>query len=307
MVHLYKERYMIEKKYKRLKIKFILLLIMFLLLIYYNFDYMLFKIVICGNYIYTDTLEQIYNEQVQKDNIKNYFKDFDYVIMNLFTDKIREKNKDKYTYLYLDEEYDISQENIEEQAKKSEIKELDNNTVYVKITNFSNFTKKFIFDSIDNIKEYKNIIIDLRNNPGGKINSAYKIADLFLEKGDIIAYENLRFPLFSSKNKSKNNQKLKYDNIYILQNENSASSSEIFINALKENLNNVTLIGTKTFGKGIGQAEFKLKYGYVLKTTVLELKTPNGNSIHKKGITPDIEYKDSDIIEYVLKLSKSTY
>jgi len=298
---------MIEKKYKRLKIKFILLFIMFLLLIYYNFDYILFKIVICGNYIYTDTLEQIYNEQIQKDNVKNYFKDFDYVIINLFTDKIREKNKDKYTYLYLDEEYDISQENIEEQAKKSEIKELDNNTVYVKITNFSNFTKKFMFDSIDNIKEYKNIIIDLRNNPGGKINSAYKIADLFLEKGDIIAYENLRFPLFSSKNKAKNNQKLEYDNIYILQNENSASSSEIFINALKENMDNVTLIGTTTFGKGIGQAEFKLKYGYVLKATVLELKTPNGNSIHKKGINPDIEYKNTDIIEYALKLSKSTY
>lgn len=290
----------LKKLYLRLKIKFLILIAFLVYVIYSNYDYIFFKILISKNYIYTDALDDIYKSELNIKNTKNYTKNFDEIAISLITKKIRETNGDKYTYLYLKDEYDKSLEDMKEEASHSYFKSLNNETAYLKITNFSKISRKILFDSVNELKKYDYLIFDLRDNGGGYLPEAYKMADLFLPKDSVINTEKARIFLFSSTNTSKNSQKLNFKHIYILQNENTASSAEVMINALKENINNITVIGKKSFGKGIGQAEFRLKNDYALKTTVIRLESPKGNSIHKTGIIPDIEYSKNNVVDYVL-------
>lgn len=296
-----KKKLSLKVKYKILKICFIMVSFLLFLTVYMNYNYILFKIFISENYIYTYTLDEIYYNQIKLKD-KNYFKNFDNVAISLFIDEIKKTNNDKYTYFYLPFEYDNSQEHIRLKAQKTQIKEINKDVVYLRISNFSKYSKNIIFSKLEELKNHKNIIIDLRDNLGGSLSSAYEIADLFLEKRKIIAYEKTRIKLFSSRILSKNNKKLEYDNIYIIQNKNSASSSEVLISALKYNLDNITIVGEKSFGKGIGQTEFILKNGFAVKATTLKLKTPYNNSIHQIGILPDIEYEKDDIVNFTFNL-----
>ena len=102
--------------------------------------------------------------------------------------------------------------------------------------------------------------------------------------------------------RSGKKQPLKYDKIIILQNNYTASASENMIAALKDNLDNVILVGETTFGKGIGQFTLPLRRGYAVKATVLLWDTPANINIHGKGISPDIPYSGNDAVEYVLSL-----
>lgn len=294
----------IHYKYKRLKIIFFIFILFFSYTIYFNFDYIVFKFLIAGNYMYTDTLDEIYSEEINEKEVKNYFKNFDDVIISIFTKKIHEKNNDNYTFIYSPKQFKNHKKNSINVAKKSHIEKLTNDVIYLKLTNFSNYSAEFIYDNKEELKKFKHIIIDLRGNKGGNLLSAYKIAELFLDRNLTICYEDTRNPLFSSNVKTKSNQHLKYDNIFILQDEQTASSSEVLINALKYNLDNVILVGKTTFGKGIGQVELYLKNGYVLKATTICLRTPEEISINKLGIKPDIEYDKNDIIEYTINLIK---
>lgn len=288
----------LKKLYIRLQIEFLAMFALFAFFVYFNYDYFLFKILICKNYVYTDALDRIYKKELAVDEPNGYTKNFDDLAIKLITERITEENNDIYTYIYLRDEYSNI---INDDAKESYFKELNKNTAYMKITNFSTISRKILFENEDNLKKYDYLILDLRDNGGGYLSEAYKMADLFLPKGDIICTEKARNPVFSKTYKAKNEQSLNYKHIYILQNENTASSAEVMINALKENLENLTIVGKKSYGKGIGQAEFRLKNGYAVKATTLELETPKGNSIHKIGIKPDIEYDGEDIVKYVEK------
>ena len=105
--------------------------------------------------------------------------------------------------------------------------------------------------------------------------------------------------------KAKTDAKVKPDlNIVILTNENSASASEIFVGALKDN-EVAKVIGTKTFGKGVMQEIVPVKSGGALKVTIEEFRTPNGNEIHKKGIEPDITVEDDQGTEVDEQLQKA--
>ena len=90
----------------------------------------------------------------------------------------------------------------------------------------------------------------------------------------------------------------------MLSNENSASASEIFIGALKDN-EVAKIVGTKTYGKGVMQEVVKLSTGGALKVTIEEFRTPNGNEIHKKGIEPDITVEDDQGTEVDEQLQKA--
>lgn len=166
---------------------------------------------------------------------------------------------------------------------------LENNIGYMQISTFdegcyAEFKQKW--EELNN-KNVKSLIIDLRNNGGGIVEESTNIADMMVEKGKTLL-------ITAGKNKNENITKAKTDKIInipivILINENTASSSEILAAAVRENNDNVKLIGTKTFGKGVIQTIFTLTDGSGLKLTTNEYYTPNRNSINKIGIKPDIE------------------
>lgn len=135
------------------------------------------------------------------------------------------------------------------------------------------------------------LIIDIRNNGGGIVDESLEIANTIIEKGST---------LLITKDKKNNEDITKATEnpiinmpVVVLTNEYSASASEILAGALKDN-NKATLVGTKTYGKGIIQELNKLSDGSGLKVTVSEYYTPNHTAINKIGITPDVEVELSD-------------
>ena len=292
-----------EGKLKKLKRRFYIvlsLLLFFITLtgiyIYLNYDYLAFKHFIAGNYIYTGALDDIYRKELNTDVKGRYYKYFDDMVISVVTKRIRDENKDRYTYLFTPGSLNEYLQSEKQEAGRTELKVLDNSTLYLKLTNFSTYTRKFMEDNLKTLKSRPDIIIDLRDDPGGDIDVMVDISSLFLPKKTIIATDRLR--LLNYIYKSKKSKPLDYRKIMILQNENTASASENMIAALRDNLNNVTLIGGKTFGKGIGQFTLPLKGGYAVKATILEWYTPKGVNIQGNGIDPDIPYDGDDIVSF---------
>jgi C-terminal peptidase prc len=282
-----------------MRIFLVVFLLLFALFVYINYDYLAFKLFITFNYSYTDALDELYKNEISEENFKGYFRNFDDVAIASFTEKIRDISGDKYTYLYTPEQYSFSKEYEKEAVKEAVVNELMPGTAYLYIPSISKYTREFVYDNQEFLADYENIVFDLRTNTGGKLNDMYKIADLFLEKGQIIAYEDTRNAITSSTAKAKGKKELEYNKIIFLQDSQTASACEGLIMALKENLDNVTVIGETSFGKGIGQYTLPLKDGFAVKATVMRSLTPQGNSIHQKGIAPDVEYAGEDMLEYV--------
>ncbi len=145
----------------------------------------------------------------------------------------------------------------------------------------------------------KNIIIDLRNNGGGYLDQAVKIADLFLPEGKIITTEDYKLDIFN-RVYTASGKETDYD-VVILINGMSASASEVLTAALREN-GMARVIGEKSFGKGTVQTIADTSMGGVIKYTSAYYLTPEGNNIHKIGITPDAEvinsFKAVDMSEF---------
>lgn len=136
-------------------------------------------------------------------------------------------------------------------------------------------------------KNVTSLIIDLRNNGGGIVDEATNIADLMVEKDKTLL-------ITASKDKEEHITKAKEEKIInipivFLVNENTASASEILSVAVRENNENVKIVGTTTYGKGIIQTLYKLTDGSGIKLTTNAYYTPNHNEINKVGIKPDIE------------------
>ena len=131
------------------------------------------------------------------------------------------------------------------------------------------------------------LIIDLRDNPGGWVDDAEEIADLFLDKGTLcyLQYKDGSREYYRTKTAVTDRLKMP---LVILVNENSASSSEILTGALKDRAN-ATVVGVQSYGKGIVQSVVPLEGGAGMQMTVAQYYTPNGNAVHKVGITPDVE------------------
>jgi len=162
---------------------------------------------------------------------------------------------------------------------------------YIKISTFSSVTADQVKDKIKEFsKDIKSVVIDLRDNTGGYLNAAYDISDLFLSKGKI-AYQikDKDGKIFSYA--VRNGVMREFDKIVILVNEYSASASEVVTLALKENVG-AKVVGTKTYGKGTVQETKMLNSGAMVKYTTSYWLSPNGNSINKIGIKPDIEVED---------------
>ena len=177
--------------------------------------------------------------------------------------------------------------NIKNVNVPSVSKENFNGTGYIKIDTFSNTTYKQFKEALEALEKnnINGLVIDVRNNGGGYLNSAVEIAELFIEKGkNIYGLENKKGKTFYEDN-TKTQRDYK---IAVLINSSSASASEILASALKESYG-ATIIGTTSYGKGTVQETSKLSSGGMVKYTTAYWLTPNGNSINNVGIKPDIE------------------
>ncbi len=168
---------------------------------------------------------------------------------------------------------------------------------YLSIIDFNESTYRLVTTEMDKLKEsgIRHLILDLRNNGGGTVDTAMLVADLFLTGEEMIVTVKYKegsprktFSTYAS------NGGTKYRNmdIAILTNGGTASASEILTAALKDNGKAIS-IGSTTFGKGVMQDVFRWNDGYVKLTTASYL-TPNGDDINKIGIAPDIEIKEEE-------------
>ncbi|MFA7253654.1 MAG: S41 family peptidase [Patescibacteria group bacterium] len=163
----------------------------------------------------------------------------------------------------------------------------------VHVRQFGDDTDKLFDDFVSEIVKTKpaGIIVDLRNNPGGYLESAINLSSYFLD-GGIVVNEKGRSGDNKSYNVTKKNR-LSGFRTAVLVNNGSASASEIFAGALQDRKSG-RVFGEKTFGKGSVQEIVQLSDGSALKITVAKWYTPTGRSINGEGITPDVEIKGSD-------------
>ena len=167
----------------------------------------------------------------------------------------------------------------------------DEDILYLRVTNFDQkVTKesaKFIKEFTKKNKNIKGIILDLRNNPGGLLDQAIGLTNLFVDKGVIVsqkgrdAKENLEYS-------AKKDEKITDLPLVVLVNSGSASASEIVSGALQD-LKRAVVIGEETFGKGSVQVILPLNEKEALKMTIARYYLPSGRTIQNKGVTPDLE------------------
>ena len=167
---------------------------------------------------------------------------------------------------------------------------IEDNIGYIEITDFdggaaAEFEKKY--KELEE-KGIKSLIIDVRGNGGGVVDESIEILELLCNKGDTLLI-TIDKQNKETVTKSTKNQKIKLP-VVVLTNGYSASASEIFAGALKDN-NRAKLVGTKTYGKGVIQTLIKLSDGSGLKMTTEEYYTPNKNKINKVGIEPNEKVK----------------
>jgi len=169
-------------------------------------------------------------------------------------------------------------------------KVLDNNIAYIRISTFSEITDKKIVDAIRNINRETNnktrgYVVDVRNNPGGLLDQAIKVTDLFLDKGEIVSTKS-RNQLRKQRYFAKKGDIINGAELIVLTNGGSASASEIFAGAIGDNKRG-TVVGTKTYGKGSVQTIIPLGHGDgAVRMTTAKYYTPNDKSIDKIGIKP---------------------
>lgn len=187
--------------------------------------------------------------------------------------------------------------NFEIERKTVEVKhitfqKLENNIGYINISSFEGDVSAQFETAYNDLANQgiTSLIIDIRNNGGGIVDEALDIAEMMTEKGQILLIES---------DKNGNEEVIKSEKsktitmpIMLLVNEYSASASEILAGILKENVENATLIGNTTYGKGVIQTLYPLTDGSGIKITTNEYFTPNHNEINKIGIEPDIKVDD---------------
>ncbi|GAB4218340.1 MAG: S41 family peptidase [Synechococcales cyanobacterium] len=190
----------------------------------------------------------------------------------------------------------IRREKIELATVRSELQEVGGQRIgYIRLTQFSANAAEKMQQAIQTLEGEKvdGYILDLRSNPGGLLHSSAEIARMWLDQGSIV----------STINRQGEQDRLRADHhalttqpLVVLVDGASASASEILSGALQDN-RRATIVGTKTFGKGLVQSVHALSDGSGLAVTIARYRTPNGTDIHEKGIMPDIvvELTEEDI------------
>lgn len=206
----------------------------------------------------------------------------------------KKENKKVVLTIYRDKkskEYTVEKSSVQLDTVSYKMK--DNKVGYIAVSQFLENTGDQFEDAITALekKGMKSLIIDLRDNGGGLLDTCTQMLSRIIAKDKMLVY---------TKDKEGNKQEFKSDSdetldvpIVILTNGNTASASEIMTGCLKD-YGKATVVGTKTYGKGIVQNIMPLPDGSAIKFTVAKYYTPNGTDIHKKGIKPDVKVKISD-------------
>ncbi|MCX5710210.1 MAG: S41 family peptidase [Candidatus Omnitrophica bacterium] len=171
-----------------------------------------------------------------------------------------------------------------------EAKILEDGIGYIRIVEFREHTPQDISAALERLSKagMKALILDLRNNPGGLLDSAVKVAEKFIEKGKMVVYTKGRQPAQNIEFISASAHPILDLPMIVLINDGSASGSEIVAGALQD-YKRAIILGTKSFGKGSVQTVIPLSDGSALRLTTSKYFTPSGKVIHGKGVTPDIE------------------
>ncbi|MBQ7633650.1 MAG: S41 family peptidase [Alphaproteobacteria bacterium] len=192
----------------------------------------------------------------------------------------------------------LTRDEIKIQSVKSELKNKD--ILYIRISSFSEDIDEDISKAIKNAqKELKNklsgIVIDVRNNPGGLLDQAVKVSDLFLEQGEIVSTRS-RNEEDTIKYSATSGDIARGLPIVVMINEGSASAAEILSGALQDH-HRAVILGEKSFGKGSVQTVIPLRNNAAMRITTARYYTPSGRSIQAKGIEPDVNVKQAKLEE----------
>jgi carboxyl-terminal processing protease len=171
---------------------------------------------------------------------------------------------------------------------------LDGNIGYLQVSQYNRDTPSLAIEAAKEFKQknVKSVILDLRGNPGGRLEAAVGLSSLWLKNGTTVLKEK-RGGVVTRTYPANGNDFLAGIPTVVLVNAGSASASEITAGALRDN-NAATIIGEKSYGKGVVQEIMSLAKGAELKVTVAQWVRPNGENIDKKGISPDKEIKMTD-------------
>ena len=167
---------------------------------------------------------------------------------------------------------------------------------YVRVNQFSETTARELSRAIDTMQDendgmLEGLVMDLRNNPGGVLDAAVDVSDLFLDSGVIVSADG-RTADSRFRRSAHRGDVLDGADMIVLVNQGSASASEIVAGALQDH-GRAKDIGTPTFGKGLVQTVMPLSKGRAIKLTTSRYYTPSGDSIHETGITPDVFVEDT--------------
>ena len=181
--------------------------------------------------------------------------------------------------------------------------EKDPSVGYIRISSFSETTTDDVKKAVEKIqKENEDLsgyVLDLRNNPGGLLDQAVSVADLFLEEGEIVSTRPRRDDEMQRYSATKGDI-TKHKPIVVLINEGSASAAEIVAGALQDHKRAV-VVGMRSFGKGSVQTVIPITGFGAIRLTTARYYTPSGRSIQAKGIEPDIEIPPGHVEYYALR------
>ena len=184
-----------------------------------------------------------------------------------------------------EEELTITRDTIEVQTVSHEMKE--NNVGYIRITEFDTVTYEQYKEALEDLEDQgmERLIVDLRSNPGGNLDTVCDILDLMLPEGLIVYTEDKN----GEREEYTSDEENQFDKpLVVMMNGYSASASEIYAGAIQD-YGLGQIVGTQSYGKGVVQSVFDLQDGTSVKLTIAEYFTPNGRSIDGEGITPDVE------------------
>lgn len=190
----------------------------------------------------------------------------------------------------------LKREEIKIQSVKSNIKA--NDVAYIRVSSFTEDTDKMVEKALKKAQDQtkngiKGVVVDVRNNPGGLLDQAVSVSDLFLEQGEIVSTRS-RNAEDTVKYNAKAGDITHGLPIVMLVNDGSASASEIVAGALQDHKRAI-IVGEKTFGKGSVQTVIPLGNYGAMRLTTARYYTPSGRSIQAMGIVPDIEVKPAKV------------
>ena len=195
-------------------------------------------------------------------------------------------------------DFEIIRSHVQVRSVRSEL--LEPGYGYVRITHFSETTYRDVRRAIAEMERASpggltGLVLDLRNNPGGVLDTAVELSDAFLDNGVIVTASGRgRESNFS--HQARPGDLLDGAPVVVMVNEGTASASEIVAGALQDH-GRATVMGSQTFGKGSVQTVMPLSNGRAIKLTTSRYFTPSGDSIHGQGITPDLPLEDTTLAD----------